>query len=126
MKKTIFKNNEYFYSNSFEPNLTSNLIADFLEHIDIEDKKILDLGCGCGALGLSLIKKNPKSILLSDISSGAIDDCNLNIKNHNLGLKKIKISTMISDCFNVISPNEKYDVISNTHIIVAIPMATQE
>lgn len=113
MKNTIFKNNEFFYSNSFEPNLTSNLIADFLGHIDMEDKDILDLGCGCGALGLSLIKKKPKSILLSDISSGAIDDCNLNIKNHNSGLKKIKISTMVSDCFNEISPNEKYDVIIN-------------
>ena len=66
MKKTIFKNNEYFYSNSFEPNLTSNLIADLLEHSDMENKEILDLGCGCGSLGLSLIKKNPKSFLPSN------------------------------------------------------------
>ena len=113
IKKTIFKNNEYVYSNSFEPNLTSNLISDSLDHIDIEDKDILDLGCGCGALGLSLIKKNPKSVLLSDVSSGAIDDCNLNIQNHISRIKKIKVSTIISDCFNDISPNKKYDVIIN-------------
>jgi SAM-dependent methyltransferase len=113
MKKTTFKSDEYVYSNSFEPNLTSNLIADTLENIDVEDKDILDLGCGCGALGLSLIKSNPKSVLLADISTGAIDDCNLNIKNHTSRIKKIKVSTMVSDCFNKIPPNKKYDLIIN-------------
>lgn len=113
IRKTFFKNNEYIYSNSFEPNLTSSLISDFLDQINMEDKDILDLGCGCGALGLSLVKKNPRSVLLSDVSSGAINDCNLNIKNHSSRIKKINVSAIVSDCFNEISSNKKYDVIIN-------------
>ena len=81
--------------------------------IDMEVKDILDLGSGCGALGLSLIKKNPRSVLLSDISTGAIEDCNLNIKNLTSKIKKVKVSTMVSDCFEGISSNKKYDIIIN-------------
>ena len=76
-----FRGKNYFYTRSFKPNLTSNLIAEASDNLDLEGKDILDLGCGCGALGLSLIKHSPRSIDLSDVSSGAIYDCDLNIKN---------------------------------------------
>ena len=59
---TLFRGNEFIYTRSFEPNLTSNLIADAIETINLEGKSILDLGCGCGALGLSLTKHNPSLI----------------------------------------------------------------
>ena len=110
---TLFRGNEFIYTRSFEPNLTSNLIADAIETINLEGKSILDLGCGCGALGLSLTKHNPSLIDFSDISSGAIDDCILNIKNFKTNSKKIELNAIKSNCFDNIHTNKKYDIIIN-------------
>ena len=110
---TLFRGNEFIYTRSFEPNLTSNLIADAIETINLEGKSILDLGCGCGTLGLSLTKHNPSLIDFSDISSGAIDDCILNIKNFKTNSKKIELNAIKSNCFDNIHTNKKYDIIIN-------------
>jgi len=110
---TSFCGQNFFYTNSFEPNLTSRLIVDSANKLDLEGKAILDLGCGCGALGLSLIKLKPKSIDLLDFSQGALQDCKTNINNLNLNLFKTDLNVIQGDCFTGLDENKQYDLIIN-------------
>ena len=113
-KKTItFRGREFLYKNSFEPNLTSNLIAEAVLEYDLHDKSILDLGCGCGALGLSLIQNSPSDLVLADISSGAIKDSQENIKNMQQECHSINVEAVMSDGFSALDKTRQYDVIVN-------------
>ena len=48
--------------NSFKPNLTTKIILDAIESIskkeEIKVKSILETGCGCGVIGISILKAN--------------------------------------------------------------------
>ena len=110
---TSFCDQDFIYTNSFEPNLTSSLIVDSAKKLDLEGKFILDLGCGCGALGLSLIKFRPKLIDLLDVSHGALQDCITNINNMDLKLANTDVNVIQGDCFTGLDENKKYDLIIN-------------
>jgi len=109
-KISTFSGFEFQYSNSFEPNLTSLLLRNAVTIHNIEGKAILDLGCGCGAVGLSLMGKNPSSIVLSDISSGAMEDCQVNIQNMSLTENNPNIVAIKSNGFESLN-NNVYDLI---------------
>ena len=67
--------------------------------------EVLDLGCGYGIIGLSLLLMNPTlKLTFSDINKRAINITNMNLKLHNLKGKIIQ-----SDGFKNIS--EKFDTI---------------
>jgi methylase of polypeptide subunit release factors len=56
----------------FKPTGTSNLLLNEALKYSKSQKKILDLGCGSGMIGLSISKKYNKKIFLSDISANAV------------------------------------------------------
>ena len=56
----------------FKPTGTSNLLLDEALKYSKNQKKILDLGCGSGMLGLGISKKYNKKVFLSDISANAV------------------------------------------------------
>lgn len=71
--------------------------------------KVLDLGCGSGAIGLLLKKKDPnKEITFSDINEQAILDTKNNIIKNNFQEEDFKI--IKSNMFENI-PEQKYDLI---------------
>lgn len=95
----------------FEPNLTSQLLASSIVSDIINKNKnfdILDLGCGCGIVGISVFKildnKNNK-LFFSDISESAISNTKANLIKHSLDAKVKKGSS-----FNPWS-NQKFDLI---------------
>ena len=45
-------------NNVFTPTGTSKVLVDAIIENVKNKKKVLDLGCGCGAIGLSLFKNN--------------------------------------------------------------------
>ncbi|MCC7574284.1 methyltransferase [Candidatus Woesearchaeota archaeon] len=84
-----------------------------IENAEITKKKILDLGCGNGVIGICLLKQKPElEITFSDINERAIKITRMNLEKHKLKGKIIK-----SNLFEKIQ--EEYD-----HIISNPPIAT--
>ena len=91
MKKIIFENPPHHAlklvssSNVFEPNTTTRLLINSVLSIINSKKKILDLGCGTGAVAISLFKERVSSnkIYASDLSQDATECCLQNAKNYN-------------------------------------------
>lgn len=115
MKKLIFipdkkvKINYYGSKKVFEPTITSNLIikAILKKKFFFKNKKILDLGCGTGVLGISIkkiFKKNEVS--LSDISIDAVK-----LSKKNIKLNKLNCNVKKSDLLK--NWSEKFDIIVN-------------
>jgi methylase of polypeptide subunit release factors len=110
---TKFLGKSFQYTNSFEPNLTSQLIADVAIEIDLFNKNILDLGCGCGVLGLSLLKKKPKLVVLSDVSIGALEDCRQNTAQMGSEFERVNVDVIESDGFSKVKKEIFFDLIIN-------------
>lgn len=63
----------------------TNLLLNTLISSDLETKKVLDLGCGYGVIGLSIAKKYPSSIVhMVDVNDRAIELTKLNSDNNKL------------------------------------------
>lgn len=94
-----------------DPLLThsSLMLAQMLPNL--KDKKMLDLGTGCGAIALSaLAKPNPAaSVVAVDIDSNALHYACLNAKAN--GFRSRQLDTKRSDLFNALGAN-KYDLIT--------------
>lgn len=73
-----------------------------LENINIKNKKVLDIGCGYGPIGIYLSKNN--DVDLTDVNKRALS---LAIKN--LDLNKTKACVFESNLYENI--NKKYDII---------------
>lgn len=102
-KKYLFKDKvigEYDFfvdEDTFTPTqTTTSIINSSLELVSNGDK-ILDLGCGCGIVGIIIAKKTNKnfSLYASDISNTVEDIVKLNATNHNVAIEVRK-----SDIFN--------------------------
>jgi ribosomal protein L11 methyltransferase len=84
---------------------TTYLLSKVLFDLDLTDKSILDVGTGTGILGILASKKGAKSIIGTDIESGACENALENIERNNI----LNFSILRGDLDVV--PNEKYDVI---------------
>lgn len=69
----------------FTPTGTSKVLVEAIIENVKEKRKILDLGCGCGAIGLSLFKNNivKEPIYASDISNEAVSNFTTNSEKYN-------------------------------------------
>jgi methylase of polypeptide subunit release factors len=74
----------------------------------IKGKKICDMGCGPGIIGLFCLKHGAKNVIQADINSYAVENAKKNNLIHGYGIDKIK--TYLSDCFDEI-PSETFDII---------------
>ena len=106
-----FYNNKFFTnSNTLDPRPETELIVDlFQDYFPNKDEhlQILDLGCGTGCIGLSILSLYNNTILhLSDISNEALEVAKKNAKSLNL-LNKCKF--IQSNWFEKI--NNTYDAI---------------
>jgi len=56
-----------------------------LENLKVHGKKVLDLGCGYGVVGIVLKKEYPDlEVYMSDINKRAVEFAKINAKNHNV------------------------------------------
>ena len=72
------------------------------------ETKILDFGCGYGAVGISIAKQyKPGLVVMSDINQRAIKLAGMNAKAY--GLKNVSIIS--SGCFENIDKKQRFDTI---------------
>lgn len=77
-----------------------------LENIDLKNKNsFLDVGCGCGPIGIYISKKTNMKVDMIDINDRAIHLCKMSIKENNLS----NINVFKSDVYENV--NDKYDMI---------------
>lgn len=69
---------------------------------------VLDLGCGCGVLGIAALKAGAERLVSLDINTQAVKTTSLNLKK--LGLSG-RGEARISDAYTALSPDETFDVI---------------
>lgn len=80
----------------FPPQLTfsTKILLDFLSALDLENKTVLELGCGSGIISLLAAKKKAL-VTASDINQTALDFLQANTSKNNL-----KLSVIYSDLFD--------------------------
>ncbi len=77
-------------------------ISSFIESLDLDhpnDARILDVGCGTGIIGLTLMQDRPESTLVAtDLNSDLLHQTRLNAKER--GINESRITLGISDITN--------------------------
>lgn len=79
------------------------LLESYLHYNKIQ-KKVLDVGCGYGFLGISIAKITGSIVDMIDVNKRAI-----HLTNRNIELNKVNASAFISDAYEEVSG--KYDII---------------
>jgi len=91
-----------------------------LKHNSIfENKKIIELGCGCGLLGISILKEIPvEKYIFSDYNSSVLDNLKDNLKLNGISPNNKNIEIKQDDWkdYEKMAPNE-YDIIIGTELI---------
>ena len=84
--------------------LSTKILYDSIPNIN--NKKILDIGTGCGVLGIICLLNGADHATMTDINSEAINAAKINANQHNIGNKAHIIQC---DLFEKI--DQKYDLI---------------
>lgn len=98
----IFINNKVFTPDP-TITITSKLIINKLKQFDVNNKMVLDMGCGTGILGLYCLK-NGASVDFTDIDDNALENTKLNVSKYD------KYTITKSNLFDDIG-DKLYDVI---------------
>lgn len=95
------------YPTVFHPSLyhSTDILLDYMLTLDIEDKHILELGCGNGFISLYLAKNRNVTVHASDINEVAIQGL-----YENMSRNQVEIISYVSDLFSSI-PDYVYDYI---------------
>lgn len=81
------------------------LIETYLKENDINEKRVLDVGCGYGFLGIMVSRVTDSYVEMIDINSRAVHLTNMNIKRY----KDFKGKTYVSNVYEKVEG--KYDII---------------
>jgi len=106
MKKIFFNDYAFHVSKDvYEPAEDTFLLAENLT-VD-ENDVVLDMGTGCGILGI-LVAKKAEKVVATDLNPHAIDCAKMNAK-----LNKVadKMNILQSDLFQTIKQNERFSLI---------------
>ena len=82
----------------------SKLLIETIIKNDIRNKRVLDVGCGYGFIGITLSKILDNEVTMVDINKRAIHLCEMNIKDNKVNAKAFE-----SNVYDNVK--DKYDVI---------------
>jgi release factor glutamine methyltransferase len=126
-----------FYSLEFEVNQsvliprpeTEILVAAALESIaDLRESRVLDIGTGSGAIGISIAVNAPRTtVVATDISADALEIAGRNALRHQVG---DRVTLSRADCFGALdagSPLGRFDlIVSNPPYVAEAELAELE
>lgn len=84
---------------------STTIMAEWLDHLDLNTKLILELGCGSGLLSLLAAKKGAQ-VTSIDINRKAVENAKINADKNEL-----KITAYVSDLFSNVNSNKKFDIV---------------
>lgn len=90
---------------------TEELVDLILKENEVENLKVLDVGTGTGAIGLSLKKARPSwQVTLADISTDALALANTNAEANNLSVDFVQsdVFSSVNGSFDIIVSNPPY------------------
>jgi release factor glutamine methyltransferase len=106
MKRILFNDCTFYVSQKvYEPAEDTFLLAENL--VVNENNVVLDVGTGCGILGI-LVAKKARKVVVTDINPYAVSCAKMNAKQNNV-LAKMDIRQ--GDLFEPVKKGEKFDVI---------------
>jgi release factor glutamine methyltransferase len=84
----------------FHPGFFSStkFLLSYIADNDLENKKVLELGCGTGLISIYAAKHNAQ-VTASDVSVRAIENCSVNALKNNA-----EVNVVVSDLFDAITP----------------------
>ena len=101
---TFYSDNGVFSKNNIDYG-SRLLIETYLKENDINEKRVLDVGCGYGFLGIMVSRVTDSYVEMIDINSRAVHLTNMNIKRY----KDFKGKTYVSNVYENVEG--KYDII---------------
>ena len=106
----IFEGNPFvLYKHVFSPSFFKGSSV-YVNHLPLKEKQsMLDMGCGCGIIGITAFKKYKlDSVVCADINGYAVKNTRRNIQLNNLG---DNINVIQSNVFSNIDNDKKFDLI---------------
>lgn len=107
--KTIFYADLCFevFEEVYEPAEDTFLLADKLDQVIVEGDAVLDIGTGCGILGL-IASKKARKVVATDVNPHAVECAKRNAEANKAASK---MEVRLGDLFVPILKIEKFDVI---------------
>ena len=96
----------------FPPFLTisTKLLLEFIEPMDLRDKKFLELGCGCGIISILAAKKGAV-VTATDINNAALEALKANSAKNNIDIEILHsdlFEKLHGSAFDIIVINPPY------------------
>jgi len=92
---------------------TTKLCLEFLDKLDLKEKKVLDLGCGSGILSIAAMLLGAESAVAVDVEENAVRIAKENAEKNNIDL-----SNYTAWCGNIITDTELADRIGGGYDII--------
>ncbi|HEY6162870.1 MAG TPA: 50S ribosomal protein L11 methyltransferase [Bacteroidia bacterium] len=116
--------NKYCYEIVIEPKMsfgtghhdTTFLMAQQLLELDVQGKRVLDMGCGTGILGILAAKKGAASVVAIDIEEWAYENAKENAERNaifNISVEKGDVNLLAGRPFQLILANINKNVLLN-------------
>lgn len=98
---------------------TTSMCLEFLEQLPVDDKKVLDVGCGSGILGLCSLLLGADYAELVDIDKQATDvaehNAALNGLSSRVAIKTGNLTEVTTEVFDIVFANLTADILQLLH-----------
>jgi len=104
-----------------DENITGHRLycVSLVDNQNINDKKILDIGCGFGWCELNFLKRKASHITCTEISDHDLETIRKYVKNP-------KVKTVVASALDLPFPDNSFDTVVSWEVIEHIPVNTED